>query len=234
MSTNYSPLKTDPCTRSRGEITRDALIDAAMEVFGRDGFDAASTRDIAERASANQALINYHFKGKQGLYLAVFEHITEQMKNGMGTIIQAIFLEMENIKNSQAISQDQKTEFAINSLEKITSRLVHMMNSKLTRHWSNMILREQQHPTAAFDIMYKGPMGKLFTLTSQLIALAKNINPNSEDARLLSILLFGQVHILKVSRATLLAHMQWEEFGDEQMQLAEKLIFQNIRTLLTV
>ena len=54
----------------RGDITREAFIQAAIEIFGRDGFHAASTRAIAERAGANQALIGYHFRGKLGLYKA--------------------------------------------------------------------------------------------------------------------------------------------------------------------
>ena len=229
MTSNTQTIKTEPCSRTRGEITRDALIEAALEIFGRDGFNAASTRDIAERANANQALINYHFKGKQGLYLAVFEHIAAQMMQGMGTIVSDVLVQAEDI---QKLSQAEKSTFAISSLERITSRLLHMMNSKLTQHWSNMILREQQHPTAAFDIMHNGPMGRLFTLSTRLIALAKNIDPDSEQAKLLSILLFGQVHILKVSRATVLSHMQWEEFAEKEMLIAEKYIFANIRTLL--
>ncbi|MBT8142371.1 MAG: CerR family C-terminal domain-containing protein [Gammaproteobacteria bacterium] len=219
------------CGRSRGEITRDVLIEAALEIFGRDGFDAASTREIAELAGTNQALINYHFKGKQGLYLAVFEHIAEQMRQGLGAIIQEISQHIDDVSN---LDQDQKTEFALTALESITSRLIHMMNSRLTRHWSNMILREQQHPTAAFDIMYNGPMGKLFEITTRLIAMIKQIDPDTEEARLMSILIFGQIHILKVARATLLARMQWQEFGEKEMAFAEQMIFNNIRALLGV
>jgi AcrR family transcriptional regulator len=229
MSQAPASYKTAKSKRARGELTRDALVIAALEIFGRDGYHAASTRDIAELANANQALINYHFKGKQGLYLAVFEHIATQMTSGMGNIATEILGSLDSI---QTLPQDQKTEFAISSLERITSRLLHMMNSKLTQHWSNMILREQQHPTAAFDIMHKGPMGRLFSLSTRLIALAKNIEPDSEQAKLLSILLFGQVHILKISRASVLSHMQWKEFGEKEMAIAEQQIFLNLRALL--
>ncbi|MFT7177522.1 MAG: AcrR family transcriptional regulator, partial [Halioglobus sp.] len=65
---------------NRGEKTREALLTAAMDAFGRAGFDAASNRAIADSAGVNQALIGYHFGGKRGLYLAMFEHISEQMQ----------------------------------------------------------------------------------------------------------------------------------------------------------
>jgi AcrR family transcriptional regulator len=48
-------------------------MDAASEIFGQDGFKAATIRKIATAAHANVAAINYHFQGKQGLYLAVLE-----------------------------------------------------------------------------------------------------------------------------------------------------------------
>jgi AcrR family transcriptional regulator len=53
------------------DITRQALIDHATDVFAENGFDRASVREITGRASANQAAINYHFGGKEVLYREV-------------------------------------------------------------------------------------------------------------------------------------------------------------------
>jgi AcrR family transcriptional regulator len=51
--------------------TRAALLQAATTVFAEQGYDGARVRDIAERAGANIAAINYHFGGKQPLYAEV-------------------------------------------------------------------------------------------------------------------------------------------------------------------
>jgi AcrR family transcriptional regulator len=51
------------------EITRQALLDHATDVFAENGFDRASVREITGRATVNQAAINYHFGGKEALYL---------------------------------------------------------------------------------------------------------------------------------------------------------------------
>ncbi|WP_084196826.1 CerR family C-terminal domain-containing protein [Solimonas soli] len=56
------------------EGTRAALLDAATAVFVEQGYDLARVRDIAERAGANVAAINYHFGGKEALYLEVLRH----------------------------------------------------------------------------------------------------------------------------------------------------------------
>jgi|SRR5947209_1839932 len=53
--------------------TRVALIEAAAEVFARRGFGAARVEEIAERAGVTTGALYAHFKGKQDLYLAVFE-----------------------------------------------------------------------------------------------------------------------------------------------------------------
>ena len=64
------------------EYTRQSLIKAAVYLFAEKGFENASVRDIVVKARVNQAAINYHFKGKDGLYLEVlktaFERLTEQ------------------------------------------------------------------------------------------------------------------------------------------------------------
>lgn len=53
------------------DLTRGALIEAAAAVFAEKGFEGGSVRQITERAKANQAAINYHFGGKEGLYREV-------------------------------------------------------------------------------------------------------------------------------------------------------------------
>jgi AcrR family transcriptional regulator len=53
------------------ELTRDALIWAATDVFAEKGYEAGSVRLITQKAKANQAAINYHFGDKEGLYREV-------------------------------------------------------------------------------------------------------------------------------------------------------------------
>ena len=55
---------------SAADMTRDALVRAALKLFGRQGFDGTSTREIAAEAKANIGSIAYHFGGKEGLRAA--------------------------------------------------------------------------------------------------------------------------------------------------------------------
>jgi AcrR family transcriptional regulator len=52
---------------------RADILEAADHLFGRIGFDAASTREIAEASGVNKALIHYHFGNKDELFGAVLD-----------------------------------------------------------------------------------------------------------------------------------------------------------------
>ena len=63
------------------EVTRDRIIKAAERLFAEHGYDGTSVRAIVAKARVNQAAINYHFGGKDGLYREVlrtaFRALTE-------------------------------------------------------------------------------------------------------------------------------------------------------------
>jgi len=51
--------------------TRDRIFDAAEALFIERGFDGTSLRQVTARASVNLAAVNYHFGGKNGLFMAM-------------------------------------------------------------------------------------------------------------------------------------------------------------------
>ena len=60
--------------RTRDDI-RERLLECALVEFGAKGFDAASTRAIAQRANAHQPQIHYHFASKRSLWNAAVDHL---------------------------------------------------------------------------------------------------------------------------------------------------------------
>lgn len=59
-------------TAHSADDTRERLLDVAEELFAKSGFAAVSVREITAAASCNVAAVNYHFGGKEALYLEVF------------------------------------------------------------------------------------------------------------------------------------------------------------------
>lgn len=55
-----------------GDNSSERILDAAELVFAETGYAGASLRNVASKAAVTQALINYYFGSKYGLYEAVF------------------------------------------------------------------------------------------------------------------------------------------------------------------
>ncbi len=54
------------------EDTRDRILESSRKLFAEKGFDLTSVRDITTDACCNVASVNYHFGGKDNLYLETF------------------------------------------------------------------------------------------------------------------------------------------------------------------
>jgi AcrR family transcriptional regulator len=57
--------------RELAEWRRERILDAALQVFGAKGFDAATTRDLAAGAGVTSGLIYHYFANKEALLVAV-------------------------------------------------------------------------------------------------------------------------------------------------------------------
>ena len=69
--TTKSAAGRRPRTPGADGDTRAAILAAARSVFARRGYEGASTREVAEIARVNNAMIYYHFQDKHRLYRAV-------------------------------------------------------------------------------------------------------------------------------------------------------------------
>lgn len=70
---NRSTVSSSPRRRHDAQASREALLEAADSLFDERGYDAATVRDIGERACVDPALIARYFGGKEGLYLATLQ-----------------------------------------------------------------------------------------------------------------------------------------------------------------
>ena len=69
------------------EVARNAILDAAEEIFAENGFDGARIDAIAAASGYNKSLIFHYFDDKLGLYTAVLKPIDQQ-----GNELQAMML----------------------------------------------------------------------------------------------------------------------------------------------
>ena len=65
-------------TKEEAAQTRQALLDAALTIFSKQGFQVARLQDIAEAAGVTRGAIYHHFGGKAELYIMLIEEASEQ------------------------------------------------------------------------------------------------------------------------------------------------------------
>ena len=66
-------MATTPQVRLPARDRRLQIMEAAKELFARQGFEGTTTRRIAERARVNEAIIFRHFPSKEDLYWAIID-----------------------------------------------------------------------------------------------------------------------------------------------------------------
>ncbi|WP_157368609.1 TetR/AcrR family transcriptional regulator [Zavarzinella formosa] len=113
---------------SNVDATRQRLLEAAEEIFAEKGFEAATTREICERAGVrNIGAINYHFQGKERLY-------AEAVRFAMSTCVcGAPFPEWPAGTSSRQKLRDFVRVMMARILEVPRPSAMHLMNREMTR-----------------------------------------------------------------------------------------------------
>jgi AcrR family transcriptional regulator len=83
---------------------REAIILAAMKLFGLKGFEGTSVRDIAAAADVNPAMISYYFGSKEKLFEKLVEH--------KAAFLKGVFAELVN---NNSLSQIEKLFIVIDN-----------------------------------------------------------------------------------------------------------------------
>lgn len=197
------------------------LLDTAIDQFGRFGFEGASTRDIARASGTAMSSITYHFGGKQGLYLAAAEHIAASIRALQG----------ENVARAVAAGQESR-EAAMEALATILDGLAQMMLRPETESWSRFIIREQQFPTEAFDLLFAKAMQPILEAFVELIGRART-DLARREAVAMAILLFGQAMVLRAGRAAVCRALQVDQIDDETALLLRTRLRANVLCILS-
>jgi AcrR family transcriptional regulator len=67
--------------QAHGEATREALVDAAAELFGTAGYAATSVDEIVAAAGVTKGALYHHFTDKEALFRAVFERVQREVSD---------------------------------------------------------------------------------------------------------------------------------------------------------
>lgn len=199
------------------------LLSAAIDLFGRDGYDGASTRAIAAACDKPMSAITYHFGGKRGLYLAAAQYIADSLNERIKPTLDDA---------AELGSSDANPEQVEAALLRILNVCVAIVADDRLDSMAMFLLREQATPTEAFDIIYAAVMEPLLSRTTALLAAIARPGLDSEQARVLAMMLMGQVLMFRTCRAAAMRFTGWSKFGEvERAQLLQSARANLSRTL---
>ena len=85
---------------SRSERRRQAITQAATEVFLRHGYLGATTDEVAARASVSKQTLYKHFPDKQQLFAAVILDTTAQVVDGLSVVVAETLDDAQDVRKA--------------------------------------------------------------------------------------------------------------------------------------
>jgi AcrR family transcriptional regulator len=72
--------RTEDQNQALRERSRERILEAALALFAREGYERTSVRMIAREAGVSQGLLYNYFEGKEGLLRALFERSMDDVR----------------------------------------------------------------------------------------------------------------------------------------------------------
>ena len=130
-------MKSEKAKPKKDISTEEKIINAARIVFHKKGYAASRTRDIAEEAGINLALLNYYFRSKEKLFNIVMLETFQNFFNSIFAIFNNVDTSLEEkIENfaSQYIDllfrEPEIPLFIMNEIQNNANKLLEQINIK--------------------------------------------------------------------------------------------------------
>ncbi|MEO9339562.1 CerR family C-terminal domain-containing protein [Mesorhizobium sp. SB112] len=210
-----------PPRGAAAEATRTALTLTGLSLFGRQGFEGTSTREIAAAANANIGSIAYHFGGKDGLREAVADHIVATIQ-----MIAAQALE----------AAPKPPEDAAGAQEQLTSAIHNMVDFVVVQPEAGdivqFILREMAQPSPALDRIYNGVFDPVHRRLCAIWELATGEPAESDRTKLTVFTMLGQIIYFRIGKEAVLRRMGWTDIGKREAGMITEAARDNLNAII--
>lgn len=212
--------------KTRGELAKRQLLEAACEIFGKNGPDSATTRQIAQAAKQNIAAIAYYFGSKEGLYLAVAQYIADLIRIDFEPTVAQLddFLEKPNPTEHLPLLQ----KLIIDSFLQYARLVLDKSNVPISR----IMAREQLVPTEAYSLIHQQALSPLLTRVNRLLALYIGLDPTLPKTMLHTHAILGEVLSFRLVRETILRQTGWDRIGKQEYEIISNTLKVHITLLL--
>jgi AcrR family transcriptional regulator len=180
---------------SAPDDTQNRLLAAAGQVFAEKGFQAATVRDICQRAEANVAAVNYYFRDKEHLYRAALRH--------------AFQCGLEQMPRPQ---WPAGTPPVTRLRQFIQAVVTHMVKVHSMPWQMQLLLRELSHPSATGAELVRDFIRPVYELLWDILREVMPADVAEDQLHLTAISIIGQCFYHRVAREVLLLVVGEDEF----------------------
>lgn len=169
-----TPRQQAKRAQPRADRTQALVIEETLRCVREEGFAAASTRRIIERAGVSWGVIQYHFGDRDGLLAAVIDHGQANLVDELDAIID----EAADIKDGRARAEMLTSEiWSVFSTPECMALLEILIGTRTTRgtqsaadlaglaptlaRLSELLGKGAAKPAAVANLLWAGPVGMM-------------------------------------------------------------------------
>ncbi|HEY8154037.1 MAG TPA: helix-turn-helix domain-containing protein [Myxococcota bacterium] len=104
----------------KGQVSRERILDAALQLFSERGYAATPVHEIARQAGIEKAALYWHFGSKEGLLAAVLDRMDAE------------FVERIAKKVSLSSGSDERLDLYVNGLKRLAAERGHLVRLTLS------------------------------------------------------------------------------------------------------
>lgn len=170
--------------QERADRTRELVINAAIDCIREEGFAAASTRHIMERAGVSTGVVQYHFGDRDGLLTAVIDHAITTLVTSINDLANKVD-GIKNIDDRMTALADAAWDVFLNPASMTAMEILIATRSLRSTLAAEQLVELQPgleriaklvgapspHATAIADLLWAAPVGLMVGQMVTSIAL---------------------------------------------------------------
>lgn len=208
----------------KGAMAREKMLHAALVVFGKHGFDGATTRMLAQEANMNLGAIPYYFGSKEDLYAEAADYLASFIEVRQAEHLQRLKAAAHS-SDDPAVLSDLVVAFLMDQAREI-------LTENVPTSWMHFFLRAQAEQGQAFECLNRRVIEPAQAVLTEVVG--RILGRAHDDPVTLTLAFLGihQALYIRLADSMLMKRMQWDAITPERMESLLKTVEQAIRSQL--
>lgn len=196
---------------SRGALARDRMLMAALDLFGRHGFEATTTRMVAHQAGMNLGAIPYYFGSKDDLYgeaaAWLADYIAERMREPLSQL------------RTACEGERDPEQLVAHLVAFMQAHARSLLTDAVPSSWIQFYMRAQTECDVAFERLFAQVISPSHDTVCAVLANIMQLPADHPRTRALAYLSFHQSVCFRLTGDVLLRRLGWDGFTPPRIEL---------------